>query len=71
MGEKVSCSTCKYFSEFKEPRRFEKYAIFGRCFKPSKVFPRQSLDGYNVYLPSDTSAACKSYKRDTSKPKET
>ena len=63
----MSCFTCKYFSEFKEPRQFEGYALFGKCFKPNKLFAEQYPGGLNVYVPGGT---CKSYKRDMSKPKE-
>lgn len=62
----MSCYDCKFFSEFKAPREFGGYTIYGKCFKNSKLFAEQYPQGYNVYVPGGT---CRSYKRDLSKPK--
>lgn len=63
----MSCYTCKNFSAFKEPRQFDGYAVYGKCFKRNELFAEQYPQGLNVYIPDGT---CKSYKRDLSKPKE-
>jgi len=64
----MSCYTCKNFSAFKEPRQFDGYAIYGKCFKKNEHFAEQYPQGLNVYVPEG--ASCKHYKRDLSKPKE-
>ena len=63
----MSCYTCKNFSAFKEPRQFDGYAIYGKCFKKNNLFAEQYPGGYNVYIPEGT---CKSYIWDLTKPKE-
>lgn len=63
----MNCYTCKLFSAFKEPRQFDGYTIYGKCFKKNELFADQYPQGFNVYVPE---GSCKSYKRDMSKPKE-
>ena len=63
----MSCYSCKNFSEFKEPRQFDDYTVYGKCFKKNEHFQEQYPGGYNVYIPD---GVCDSYKRDPSKPKE-
>lgn len=64
----MSCYSCKNFSEFKEPRQFDGYAIYGKCFKRNELFAEQYPGGLNVYVPG---GKCDYYKRDMTKPKET
>jgi len=63
----MSCYTCKNFSAFREPRQFDGYEIYGKCFKKNELFAEQYPQGLNVYVPGGT---CKCYKRDMTKPKE-
>lgn len=58
-----SCYSCKYFSEFKEPREWGDGAvIYGYCFKSGdKNYSGNMSKGYAVFVPE--SGACKDYKR--------
>lgn len=63
----MSCYSCQHFSEFKEPRQFDGYTVYGKCFVKSELVHEQYPGGYNVYIPD---GSCDGYKRDMSKPKE-
>lgn len=58
---KDNCYACKHFSELKEPREGEGFAIYGYCFKfGNKVSSINEGKGYPVYIPE---GKCKDYKR--------
>lgn len=60
----MSCCDCKFFSEFNEPRIFDEYTIYGKCFKNAVTYAEKYPQGSNVYIPE---GQCKSYKRSAKK----
>lgn len=63
----MSCFNCKHFSEFKKPREFDGYAIYGYCYKKRK-FHEKYPRGLPVYIPDGT---CKDYASNSSNAQKT
>ncbi len=58
-----SCKNCSNYSEFKEPRLFDGYAIYGKCFKKGS-YAQMHPQGLNVYI---SESSCKEWTRDPAK----
>lgn len=52
------CYKCAHFAEFKEPRLYDDFGVYGMCFKSYNK--NGSMYAYPIYIPD---GSCKQYKK--------